>query len=111
MLSGDSSSNPAASLSLSAKASRTHEQPISFLIALAMHRPEIINLRHVTLVQRAHDALLRARHAAGEAAAPMPEEFVLADLQDARAALEEIAGRRTPDDLLEHIFARFCVGK
>jgi len=74
-------------------------------------RPEITNLRHVTLVQRAHDALLRARHAAGEAAAPMPEEFVLADLQDARAALEEIAGRRTPDDLLEHIFARFCVGK
>ena len=22
-----------------------------------------------------------------------------------------IAGRRAPDDLLEHIFARFCIGK
>ena len=74
-------------------------------------RPEITNVRHITLVQRAHDALLRARHAAGAAAGALPEEFVLADLQDARAALEEIAGRRTPDDLLEHIFARFCVGK
>lgn len=74
-------------------------------------RPEITNVRHITLVQRAHDALLRARHAAGAAAGAMPEEFVLADLQDARSALEEIAGRRTPDDLLEHIFARFCVGK
>ena len=41
----------------------------------------------------------------------LSEEFVLADLQDARAALEEITGRRAPDELLAHIFARFCVGK
>ena len=48
------------------------------------------------------------RFADGQA---MPEEFVLADLQDARAALEEITGRRAPEDLLAHIFARFCIGK
>ena len=41
----------------------------------------------------------------------MSEEFVLADLSDARAALEEVSGRRAPEDLLEHIFARFCIGK
>ena len=41
----------------------------------------------------------------------MSEEFVLADLQDARAALEEISGRRTSDDLIAHIFSRFCIGK
>jgi tRNA U34 5-carboxymethylaminomethyl modifying GTPase MnmE/TrmE len=41
----------------------------------------------------------------------LPEEFVLADLQQARAALEEVTGRRAPDDLLAHIFSRFCVGK
>jgi tRNA U34 5-carboxymethylaminomethyl modifying GTPase MnmE/TrmE len=41
----------------------------------------------------------------------MPEEFVLADLQDARAAFEEITGRRAPEALLGHIFSRFCVGK
>jgi tRNA U34 5-carboxymethylaminomethyl modifying GTPase MnmE/TrmE len=41
----------------------------------------------------------------------MPEEFVLADLQDARAALEEIGGKRAPDELLAHIFSRFCIGK
>jgi len=45
------------------------------------------------------------------AAVGLPEEFVLADLQDAREALEEITGRRAPDDLLAHIFARFCIGK
>jgi tRNA U34 5-carboxymethylaminomethyl modifying GTPase MnmE/TrmE len=41
----------------------------------------------------------------------LPEEFVLADLQEARAALEAIAGRRADDEMLSHIFSRFCIGK
>jgi tRNA modification GTPase len=74
-------------------------------------RPSITNARHIALVQRAHDALERARAAASAAGGALSEEFVLADLQEARAALEEITGRRAPDDLLAHIFERFCVGK
>jgi tRNA modification GTPase len=74
-------------------------------------RPAITNIRHIALVQRTEDALKRARAAAHAEGGSMPEEFVLADLQDARAALEEITGRRAPDDLLAHIFSRFCVGK
>jgi len=74
-------------------------------------RPEITNVRHIALVQQAHDALARASHAAGAAGGALPEEFVLADLQQARSALEEITGTRTTDDLLAHIFARFCIGK
>ena len=74
-------------------------------------RPAMTNVRHFALVQRAHDALVRARTATLPDGGSLSEEFVLADLQDARAALEEIAGRRAPDDLLEHIFARFCIGK
>jgi tRNA modification GTPase len=42
---------------------------------------------------------------------PAAEEFVLADLQEARAALEEVTGKRTSDELLNHIFSRFCIGK
>jgi tRNA modification GTPase len=72
--------------------------------------PAITNLRHITLVRQAHDALQRAREAAG-AGDRLPEEFVLADLQDAQAALDEVTGKRAPDDLLNHIFSRFCVGK
>lgn len=72
-------------------------------------RPEITNIRHIALVQRSHDSLVRAQRAAEEGA--MPEEFVLADLQDARAGLEEVTGKRAHDDLLAHIFERFCVGK
>ena len=80
-------------------------------VDLLRDRPAITNVRHIALVERAHRALERARVAAFANGAPMPEEFVLADLSDARAALEEVGGRRAPEDLLEHIFARFCVGK
>ena len=73
--------------------------------------PDITNVRHIALVQRAHEALARARAASLAETGAMPEEFVLADLQDARAALEEITGRRASGDLLAHIFSRFCIGK
>ena len=74
-------------------------------------RPEITNVRHIALVERAHEALARARTAASPDDGRLSEEFVLADLQQARAALEEISGRRAPEDLLAHIFSRFCIGK
>jgi tRNA modification GTPase len=56
--------------------------------------------------------MTRARDAALDPSGrSMSEEFVLADLQTARQTLEEITGRRTPDDVLAHIFSRFCIGK
>lgn len=73
--------------------------------------PEITNVRHIALVERAHAALIRAREAALSDGQSLPEEFVLADLQEARAALEEITGKRASGDLLAHIFSRFCIGK
>src|SRR6185369_6534860 len=65
-------------------------------------RPEITNVRHIALVQRAHDALTRARDAAAADGGALSEEFVLADLQDERGALEEITGRRATEDVLAH---------
>jgi tRNA modification GTPase len=70
--------------------------------------PPVTNVRHVTLLEHCRDALKRA---ASAAVAGTSEEFVLADLHEARGALEEITGRRTPDDVLAHIFSRFCIGK
>jgi tRNA modification GTPase len=78
---------------------------------LQRDRPAITNVRHMAIVERAQDALMRARTAALPENGSMPEEFVLADLADARAALEEISGRRATEDLLAHIFSRFCIGK
>ena len=70
--------------------------------------PMVANIRHIELLERAGSALGAAAGAAERGAA---EEFVLEDLQRARRALEELTGRRTPDDVLEHIFERFCIGK
>jgi len=77
----------------------------------ARDRAAITNVRHVALVERAHEALGRARDALRAERGSLPEEFVLADLGDARAALEEVSGRRATEDLLAHIFSRFCIGK
>ena len=71
-------------------------------------QPAVTNVRHTVLLERAHAALLRATEALdGE----VSEEFPLLDLQEAAHALQEITGRRTSDDLLRHIFERFCIGK
>ena len=70
--------------------------------------PAITNVRHVALLEDARAALARAR---GAAEAPAPEEFIAADLQQARERLDEIVGKRTSDDVLRHIFERFCIGK
>jgi tRNA modification GTPase len=72
--------------------------------------PLVTNVRHLALIDEASAALERAQSASG-LDEPLPEEFVLSDLHAARAALEQVAGIQTPDDLLTHIFSRFCVGK
>jgi tRNA modification GTPase len=70
--------------------------------------PAITNIRHVQLLTEARADLSRAADAAR---AGVPEEFVLADVHDARAKLEDITGRRTADDIVHAIFDRFCIGK
>lgn len=70
--------------------------------------PAVTNLRHLELLTRASDALARAAAAAD---ARVPEEFLLADLNEARGLLEEMTGARSADDLLASIFAKFCIGK
>ena len=70
--------------------------------------PAVANIRHIELLERVGSALAAGAAAAERGAA---EEFVLEDLQRARGALEELTGKRTPDDVLRHIFDRFCIGK
>jgi len=85
---------------------------VAALGAVPEHRtretPAISNTRHLTLVDRARAALARGAEAIDEGAT---EEMVLVELSAARAALEELTGRRTTDDVLAYVFARFCVGK
>jgi tRNA modification GTPase len=71
-------------------------------------QPAVTNVRHANLLERARAALVNATTALeGE----VSEEFPLLDLQEAAHALQEVTGRRTSDDLLRHIFEKFCIGK
>ena len=76
--------------------------------AASRETPAVSNVRHIGLLTAAAAALDRASAAATAGAA---EELVLADLEEARRALEEITGKRTPEAVLERIFERFCIGK
>jgi tRNA modification GTPase len=71
-------------------------------------RVAIANLRHSGLLSQARAALARAQSAA---ASGVPEEFVLADLHEARGRFDEITGARPQDEVLRTIFERFCIGK
>jgi tRNA modification GTPase len=73
--------------------------------------PALTNARHISLLEGAAQALARAAGVARSMGESGSEEFVLADLADARAAFEEVTGRRTTEDLLAAIFGRFCIGK
>ena len=39
------------------------------------------------------------------------EEFIAADLREALASLDEIVGNFVPEQILDRIFAEFCIGK
>ena len=70
--------------------------------------PQISNVRHLALV---NDALVSLERADAAMVSGATEELVLIDLASARQALEEVTGHRSADDMLRHIFQRFCVGK
>jgi tRNA modification GTPase len=69
----------------------------------------ISNVRHATLLARARSDLAHAHEAAREAGTS--EEFLLADLHAARVSLGEVLGAHASEDVLTHIFDRFCIGK
>lgn len=70
--------------------------------------PRVSNQRHLQQMETALTAVERCLELLSQGAT---EELVLAELTDARDAIESLTGRRTPDDLLRHIFSRFCIGK
>jgi tRNA modification GTPase len=64
--------------------------------------------RHAEALATAADAVARAQawHARGGA-----QDLVAEELRAALAALADLIGRLAPEDLLDRLFARFCVGK
>ena len=69
----------------------------------------------VAINSRHQDALNRARTAARQAAEGLRGELTLEliaiDLREAAAAVGEVVGKTTTEDLLDAIFSAFCIGK
>jgi tRNA modification GTPase len=60
------------------------------------------------LLERASRGLARAADAIGAA---MPAEVVAVDARDALSALAAVTGEEVGEDVLDALFARFCIGK
>jgi len=68
----------------------------------------ITSLRHEQLLKETADALAQARSATQLG---IPHEMLLLDLYAALRPLDAITGATTADDILNRIFATFCIGK
>ena len=68
----------------------------------------LTSLRHARLLDEVLVALERALVAAEE---NVPHEMLLLDLYSALTPLDAITGATTADDILNRIFATFCIGK
>ncbi len=68
----------------------------------------ITSVRHERHLREALEAVERGRNATRE---QIPHEMILIDLYSALHALDAITGPTTADDILNRIFATFCIGK
>lgn len=74
-------------------------------------RPEnalAINMRHRDCLRRALDACDRARKGLNESVSP---EYLSVDINEALTAVGEAIGRAGVEDVLDSVFAQFCIGK
>lgn len=68
----------------------------------------IAHLHQKTALEKAAAGLVRARDGLQGG---LPPELVAQEVREALDALGEITGRTTPEEVLDRIFANFCIGK
>lgn len=68
----------------------------------------ITNLRHKDALEHARDSLCMVKQSIADG---MPEDFYSIDLMEAYRQLGLIIGESVEDDLVNEIFAKFCMGK
>jgi tRNA modification GTPase len=68
----------------------------------------VAHLRHKVALERAAESLARARDGLHDC---LPPELVALEVREAVEALGEITGQMAPEEVLERIFSRFCIGK
>ena len=68
----------------------------------------VSSMRHVELMKKAAESM---RSVLASMEDGLPEDFFTVDLMDAYTALGQIIGESVDDDLVNEIFASFCMGK
>ena len=68
----------------------------------------ITNIRHKTALEKTKDAI---RNIFETIDAGMPMDLISVDLKAALDSLSEITGEISSEDILDHVFGNFCVGK
>lgn len=106
---------PGTAVCVSAKTGEGLAQVLSWLYASALgdrgggeHEISVIRARHAQALTGALQALESAVDAI---TGDMEEELIATDLREAALALGQITGQSVTEDMVERIFARFCVGK
>ena len=66
------------------------------------------NARHYEAISRAHEAIVRVQNGLRDG---LSGELLSLDLQDCLAALGEVTGQITNQEVLANIFSKFCIGK
>jgi len=87
------------------------EAIVSLLITHARSLPScsiISNLRHKLILEKVLLLIERVREGLQK---NIPHEFTASDVQTALKYLGEITGHTTPEEILDQIFSRFCIGK
>jgi tRNA modification GTPase len=76
--------------------------------SLAERVPCAPNLRHRAVLTEALEACARLRHAVSEG---LPVDLVAVEVQSALDCLGDMVGLTTTEDVLDRVFAEFCIGK
>ncbi len=71
-------------------------------------RDMVTNLRHLKALRAAREAMQEALQALE---ANLPLDFVQVDLQEAMDNVGLIVGETLREDVVDYIFAHFCIGK
>lgn len=76
---------------------------------LSQHESTMVNnVRHIELLQQSRDSL---RDAMNMTLAREALDFIEVDVRNAYELLGEITGETVSDDIINEVFARFCLGK
>jgi tRNA modification GTPase len=68
----------------------------------------VSSVRHYDCLTKAKESLKRALKTVSE---NLSGEFLASDLRAAETSLAEIIGEVNPEDILDNIFSKFCIGK